>query len=75
MNPIENEARTRNLEVMLAIKDAKPTPAQANGSQEPPQMQGWECPRCRTIHSPFVLECGCQPPVEIRYGTGTTSDD
>lgn len=23
--------------------------------------QGWECPRCHTIHAPFVPRCGCKP--------------
>ena len=31
-------------------------------------LQGWECPRCYTIHGPFVSLCHCPPP---SY-TGTT---
>lgn len=27
-------------------------------------LVGWECPRCRTIHSPFVKSCGCHPPTK-----------
>ena len=36
----------------------------------PSPQQGWECPRCRTIHAPWVSECLCQPPV----GTSTEGD-
>ena len=24
--------------------------------------QGWECPRCRTVHAPHVALCACPPP-------------
>lgn len=24
-------------------------------------LQGWECPRCKAIHSPSVLRCDCKP--------------
>jgi len=23
---------------------------------------GWECPRCHTIHSPFIQSCDCSSP-------------
>lgn len=26
-------------------------------------LTGWECPRCRQIHSPFKLTCDCSAPV------------
>ncbi len=26
-------------------------------------MQGWECPRCHKIHSPFVSTCDCLPAI------------
>ena len=26
-------------------------------------LQGWECPRCRKIHGPFVQSCDCPKPV------------
>ena len=38
-----------------------------------PAMQGWICPRCGVVHSPFVTECTCPPP--IRTWSGTTTDD
>lgn len=28
----------------------------------PVQPQGWECPRCHTIHAPSVKRCDCQEP-------------
>jgi len=34
------------------------------------RLQGWECPRCHKIHSPFVRECDCIPPV---YNVPTTT--
>jgi hypothetical protein len=33
-----------------------------DGEPYPVPMPGWECPRCRTIHSPFVSRCDCAPP-------------
>jgi hypothetical protein len=30
--------------------------------QPQPNFIGWECPRCRKIHSPFSLECDCTAP-------------
>ena len=44
-------------------------------SPQPVPLQGWECPRCRKIHGPFVQECGCAPPMNIRYTGGTGTDD
>ncbi len=23
-------------------------------------LQGWECPRCRTINGPFIQQCDCK---------------
>jgi hypothetical protein len=34
-------------------------------------LTGWECPRCRKIHSPFVSECNC-PPLTITRTTLNT---
>jgi hypothetical protein len=31
--------------------------------EEQPQLQGWECPRCHKIHSPFVSTCDCLPAI------------
>lgn len=36
------------------IPNSVPTP--------PPSLIGWICPRCQTVHSPFIPQCGCQPP-------------
>jgi hypothetical protein len=37
---------------------------------EPPPAppQGWICPRCGSVHAPFVHKCTCKPPT----WTGTT---
>ncbi len=29
-----------------------------------PLMYGWICPRCGTVHSPFVTRCDCPPPTK-----------
>lgn len=34
-------------------------------------IQGWECPRCRAINSPFKQTCDCVP--DTYYGTGTSN--
>lgn len=34
----------------------------ANFCQCSKSMQGWECPRCHTIHSPFKMSCNCVLP-------------
>lgn len=26
------------------------------------KLIGWECPRCRMIHSPYSTHCFCPPP-------------
>ena len=35
-------------------------------------LQGWECPRCKKIHSPYSLECDCFPQVNTFTCTGTS---
>jgi hypothetical protein len=36
-----------------------------------PKISGWICFRCGTIHSPFVTQCHCQPPITVSTGTET----
>jgi hypothetical protein len=36
----------------------------------PMAQQGWECPRCKTIHSPHVPMCMCRKPPKIDYTQG-----
>jgi DNA-directed RNA polymerase subunit RPC12/RpoP len=36
--------------------------------------QGWECPRCRKVHSPFVFQCDCGPAYNITTDGVTTSE-
>lgn len=39
----------------------------------PPMVQqGWECPRCKTIHAPFMPTCmNCKPPkIDYTQGAG-----
>ena len=31
---------------------------------------GWECPRCHTIHAPWVSACWCPAPTELTTDTG-----
>ena len=28
-------------------------------------LQGWECPRCHKIHSPYTTECWCPPTIRV----------
>jgi len=37
-----------------------------------PSLQGWICPRCGKVNSPFVVECDCGPQV-ITTTSGDTS--
>lgn len=43
------------------------TPSCSEGScilmncQQVKHSVGWECPRCGTIHAPWVSSCGCYP--------------
>ena len=39
-----------------------------------PTLQGWECPRCHKIHSPFSLTCDCMPDYVI-YITDNTKEE
>lgn len=39
----------------------------------PSAMYGWICPRCGIVHSPFVQQCGCPPP--IKYSNGMNTED
>ena len=39
--------------------------------QQQPVLYGWVCPRCGTVHSPFVTQCGCPPPVRTWNSTTT----
>lgn len=34
-------------------------------------LQGWECPRCKKIHSPFTLHCDCPPKVNTKTQRNT----
>lgn len=34
--------------------------------------QGWECPRCKTIHAPHVNKCDCSANA---VSTSSTKDD
>lgn len=27
-----------------------------------PSTEGWICPRCKSVHAPFVRHCYCSPP-------------
>lgn len=47
------------------------------GAPQWPARQGWECPRCGTIHSPDVRTCLlCSPAVPISgFPTATTNGD
>jgi len=31
-------------------------------------LYGWICPRCGTVHSPFVIQCSCAPPTVTKTG-------
>lgn len=30
-----------------------------------PRARGWECPRCRAIHAPWVSRCDCPAPTVV----------
>ncbi len=34
-------------------------------------MQGWVCPRCGKVHSPYSMECNCTPPMRVWTGSST----
>lgn len=33
---------------------------------------GWICPRCYTVHAPWVAQCGC-PSYQFSYGTTSST--
>ncbi len=37
----------------------------------PKHPQGWECPRCNKIHSPYSLTCNCPPRYELVSASST----
>lgn len=37
-------------------------------------LQGWECPRCHKIHSPFITTCDCPPNVVTKTSYDTKID-
>lgn len=43
------------------LPDPLPQPFQIGGL-------GWECPRCRAIHAPWILGCGCPVPTITTTG-------
>ncbi len=34
-------------------------------------MEPWICPRCQTVHAPWVAQCHCPPPTITISGTVT----
>lgn len=49
-------------------KEAALSQQQGKEGGDNTHLIGWECPRCQTIHSPFVLACGCPPPTVTTTG-------
>jgi uncharacterized OB-fold protein len=41
---------------------------------QPAPMQGWECPKCGSVYSPWVYECATCKNSNVRVVSGTTSD-
>ena len=39
-----------------------------------PMLTGWICPRCGKVHSPFSMQCDCQPEIRVWTGTSTEID-
>lgn len=46
--PFSEELRKRQ-EIGRVLREPNPT-----------VMQGWQCPKCQTIHSPYTASCYCQ---------------
>ena len=36
-------------------------PLRAGAVRRDTGQLGWECPRCRAVHAPFVRSCECKP--------------
>ncbi len=36
---------------------------------------GWICPRCQTVHSPFVISCNCPPNKTYTFSGVGASDN
>ena len=47
----------------------------ANFCQCNKNMQGWECPRCRKIHSPVKMSCDCTEYSCYPAGTAIIGND
>ena len=39
------------------------------GAPQHNPLQGWECPRCHRMHSPYVTECWCPPAIRVSTST------
>ena len=36
-------------------------------------LQGWECPKCGSIYSPFIPECGICRMSKVKFLVGSTN--